>query len=110
MRILVLNGSPKGKYSITLQTVRYLQKLYPEHTFDFLNAALTQLKLFVYRRVTSPVFYKITRVAKENKRSLNARLEYLATCRILPSNFGYYSNVLLTSTFTFDRRCAIIEL
>ena len=33
MNILVLNGSPKGEYSITLQTVRYLQKKYPGHSF-----------------------------------------------------------------------------
>ena len=26
MHILVLNGSPKGENSITLQTIRYLQK------------------------------------------------------------------------------------
>ena len=38
MKILVVNGSPKGNYSITLQTVLYLQKLYPEHTFDILHA------------------------------------------------------------------------
>ena len=37
MKILVLNGSPKGKNSITLQTVLYLQKLHPEHTFQFLH-------------------------------------------------------------------------
>ena len=37
MNILVINGSPKGKYSITLQTVNYLSKLYPEHTFDVLD-------------------------------------------------------------------------
>ena len=37
MKILVLNGSPKGKYSITLQHTRYLQKLYPEHSFEVLN-------------------------------------------------------------------------
>lgn len=37
MQILVLNGSPKGEYSITLQTVRYLEKLYPEHVFDVLH-------------------------------------------------------------------------
>ena len=34
MKILVLNGSPKGTYSITLQTVNYLEKLHPEHTFE----------------------------------------------------------------------------
>ena len=38
MRILVINGSPKGKYSITLQTCNYLQILHPEHTFEILNA------------------------------------------------------------------------
>ncbi len=37
MNILVLNGSPKGKYSITLQTVLYLQAKHPEHTFEILN-------------------------------------------------------------------------
>jgi multimeric flavodoxin WrbA len=37
MNILVLNGSPKGEYSITLQTVRYLEKLHPENTFDVLH-------------------------------------------------------------------------
>ncbi len=37
MRILVLNGSPKGQYSITLQTVNYLKALRPEHEFDILN-------------------------------------------------------------------------
>ena len=37
MNILVLNGSPKGQYSITLQTVHYLERLYPEHTFHILH-------------------------------------------------------------------------
>ena len=37
MHILVLNGSPKGEYSITLQTVRYLEKQYPEHSFEVLH-------------------------------------------------------------------------
>ena len=37
MKILVLNGSPKGKYSITLQTIHYLQALHSEHTFEILN-------------------------------------------------------------------------
>ena len=34
MHIFVLNGSPKGEYSITLQTMRYLEILHPEHTFE----------------------------------------------------------------------------
>ena len=38
MNILVINGSPKGQYSITLQTVLYLEKCFPEHTFQVLHA------------------------------------------------------------------------
>ena len=38
MKFLVLNGSPKGKYSITLQHTRYLEKCYPQHSFEVLNA------------------------------------------------------------------------
>ena len=37
MKILVLNGSPKGKYSVTLQTIHYLQKLCPKHEFEILH-------------------------------------------------------------------------
>ena len=37
MKILVLNGSPKGSNSITLQTCLYLQKRYPDHDFTIFN-------------------------------------------------------------------------
>lgn len=37
MNILVLNGSPKSKYSITLQTVNYLMQKYPDHSFEVLD-------------------------------------------------------------------------
>ena len=40
MNILVLNGSPKGKHSITLQTVLYLQRKFPTHSFEVLNVGL----------------------------------------------------------------------
>jgi len=38
MNILVLNGSPKGEHSITLQTIRYLEKKNPDIHFDVLHA------------------------------------------------------------------------
>ena len=41
MKIAVINGSPKGKYSITLQTVRYLERKFPEHEFVTLHAGQT---------------------------------------------------------------------
>ena len=37
MNILVLNGSPKGDYSITLHTVLYLQALNPQDHFEILH-------------------------------------------------------------------------
>jgi multimeric flavodoxin WrbA len=39
MKICVLNGSPKGEESITLQYALYLQKKFPEHAFTVLHAA-----------------------------------------------------------------------
>ena len=41
MKIAVINGSPKGKYSITIQTIRYLQMQNPQHEFEILNAGQT---------------------------------------------------------------------
>ena len=38
MNILVVNGSPKGDYSITLQTCKFLELKYPCHSFDYINA------------------------------------------------------------------------
>ena len=38
MNFLILNGSPKGKDSITLQTALYLEKLHPEHRFAVIDA------------------------------------------------------------------------
>ncbi len=39
MRILIINGSPAGDDSITLQTVRYIRKFFPEHDWALLNAS-----------------------------------------------------------------------
>ena len=41
MKILVLNGSPKGKYSITLHTVLYLQKKFKDVEFEVLHVGQT---------------------------------------------------------------------
>jgi len=37
MNILVINGSPKGENSITLQTIRYLMKKFPADSFTVLH-------------------------------------------------------------------------
>ena len=45
MKVLVVNGSPKGAYSITLHTALYLEKLHPEHEFRILHAGQKIKKL-----------------------------------------------------------------
>ena len=37
MKILIVNGSPRGRFSVTLQSCLYLEKRFPEHGFEYLN-------------------------------------------------------------------------
>ena len=40
MKVCIINGSPRGEYSVTLHSCLYLQKVFPEHQFDFLNVGI----------------------------------------------------------------------
>jgi len=37
MKIIVLNGSPKGMTSVTMQYVHYIQNKFPQHELKFIN-------------------------------------------------------------------------
>ena len=37
MKFLVLNGSPKGQYSVTIHTSLFLEKKFSNHEFSYLN-------------------------------------------------------------------------
>ncbi|MFA5183008.1 MAG: NAD(P)H-dependent oxidoreductase [Syntrophales bacterium] len=39
MKITVLNGSPKGDDSVTLQYIRYLEKTFPDHDYQIFHVA-----------------------------------------------------------------------
>ena len=45
MRFVVLNGSPKGDVSATMQYVRFIQKKYPSHEFLIQNISQRISKL-----------------------------------------------------------------
>jgi len=45
MNIVVLNGSPKGDLSVTLQYVRYAARKYPQHSFQYFPVAQNIRKL-----------------------------------------------------------------
>ena len=50
MKILVINGSPKGNYSVTLQTSIFLEKIFIEHEFEYINVGQ---EIKVYEKVMS---------------------------------------------------------
>ncbi|TWI74296.1 multimeric flavodoxin WrbA [Desulfobotulus alkaliphilus] len=37
MQITVISGSPKGELSVTLQSLRYIEKVFPEHRMDVIH-------------------------------------------------------------------------
>lgn len=37
MKIVVLNGSPKGNVSVTMQYVKFIQEKFPEHELNIIN-------------------------------------------------------------------------
>ena len=39
MKIVVLNGSPKGDISVTMQYIAYIRKKFPDHEYEILNIA-----------------------------------------------------------------------
>ena len=56
MKICVINGSPKGKYSVTLQTLLFLEKKFKDHTFDVVNVG-QQIRMI--EKDMSPVIEKL---------------------------------------------------
>ena len=45
MKIVVLNGSPKGDVSVTMQYIHYIQKKFPQHELKIINVAQRIKKL-----------------------------------------------------------------
>ncbi|WP_054749879.1 NAD(P)H-dependent oxidoreductase [Ruminiclostridium josui] len=39
MKITVLNGSPKGEISVTMQYARYMEQEFPQHTFQYVHVS-----------------------------------------------------------------------
>ncbi|MBN1375409.1 MAG: NAD(P)H-dependent oxidoreductase [Dehalococcoidia bacterium] len=45
MKIAVLNGSPKGEISVTVQYIKFIQKKFPDHEFKLINIAHDIIKI-----------------------------------------------------------------
>ncbi|MFW9900356.1 MAG: NAD(P)H-dependent oxidoreductase [Candidatus Thorarchaeota archaeon] len=61
MKIVVLNGSPKGNMSATMQYILYIQKKYPYHELEILNIAQKIKKLESNEEKFQEVIEKIER-------------------------------------------------
>ncbi|HRS97166.1 MAG TPA: NAD(P)H-dependent oxidoreductase, partial [Smithella sp.] len=77
MKIAVLNGSPKGEVSVTMQYVLFLQKKFPEVEFQFFDVALKIKKFEKDRQAFDEV---IARVADADAVLWAFPLYFLVVC------------------------------
>ena len=45
MNIAVINGSPKGEISVTVQYIKFIQKKFPQHDLKLFNVSHDILKI-----------------------------------------------------------------
>ena len=94
MQILIVNGSPRARFSVTLQSCLYLEKRFPAHHFEYLNvgaslpafekdmrpaaAALERAELIifahpVYTFLVPAQLHRFLELVKENDLSLREK-------------------------------------
>ena len=113
MKIVVLNGSPKGDISVTMQYVAYIRKKFPDYTYEILNVAQDIRKIekdtAVWNKILDsirsadivlwafPLYYMV--VCSQYKRFIELIFERKAqdTCA------GTYAASLSTSIHFFDQ-------
>ena len=94
MKILIVNGSPKGKYSITLQTLNYLEILHPEHEFKVLHAGQIIKKL---QRDFTPALEML-------KEAELIVFSYPVYTFIAPSQLHYFIDLMKKSGVDFSQK------
>ncbi len=59
MNITVLNGSPKGDLSVTMQYIHYIAKKFPQHSFDIINISQPIKRIERDRKVFDEIIAKV---------------------------------------------------
>ena len=94
MKICVLNGSPKGKYSVTLQTLLFLEKKFKEHEFEVVN--ISQQIRVIEKDITS--------VASKLLESDLIVFSYPIYTFIAPSQLHYFISLMKKSKIDFSEK------
>jgi multimeric flavodoxin WrbA len=112
LKIAVINGSPKGEISVTVQYIKFIQKKFPQHELKFLNVAHDIIKLEKdegrFREVIDEVRKSdgviwafplyVFLVASQYKRFI----EMITEKGVQDAFAGKYATVLSTSVHFFD--------
>lgn len=98
MKILVLNGSPKAKTSITLQNALYLEKKLPGHSFSYIHIGCSE----------KANRDKIEKTADEINRSDLVIFSFPVYTFLAPSQLNYFIRILKENNLSFDGKCASI--
>ncbi|MDC7126507.1 MAG: NAD(P)H-dependent oxidoreductase [Spirochaetales bacterium] len=112
LKITILNGSPKGMTSVTMQYLKYLEKRFPEHSFNFISVAQ---KFSKYEKNEDALIKDLNQVAESDLVIWAYPLYFLTVCsqykrfielifeRNLENYFsGKYTAILSTSIHFFD--------
>jgi predicted SprT family Zn-dependent metalloprotease len=75
MKITVLNGSPKGKYSITLQYVNLIRKIFPQHELNIFHVSQNIKRLEKDDKVFQEIIEIVNR-ASEKSVNISARIQW----------------------------------
>jgi multimeric flavodoxin WrbA len=59
MKIAVLNGSPKGEISVTVQYIKFIEKKFPQHQFRLINIAHDIIKIEKDRKVFDSIIQEV---------------------------------------------------
>ncbi|MFX0070793.1 MAG: NAD(P)H-dependent oxidoreductase [Candidatus Hermodarchaeota archaeon] len=112
MKIVILNGSPKGDLSVTMQYVHYIKKKFPQHEYKIINVA-QRIKALekdekLFQKIMDdvnnsdgiiwgfPLYYML--VCSQYKRFIELLFE-----KKTETNFHYkYAAIIATSIHFFD--------
>lgn len=96
MKICVINGSPRGQYSVTLHTSLYLEKCFPQHSFTYVD---------VGRRIRH-TDEELAKAAEAMNAADVVLFSYPVYTFIAPSQLHFFVRQLKENGYAFDGKYA----